>query len=113
MPAPTSACDRGVISLARAIRNWGSAKKAMDSCDDYWCRPRNISWGHSDLTLTCAAGVGRLVARGGRGAKSRAVVAVARSYQSFFTISGLLERPTIHCGIAKTDIALTNWCRRN
>jgi len=77
-PAPTSDCVRGVTNLEKAIHNLESAKKATDSCGDCFSTPHGTSLGPSGRTKIFDAGADSLIARGGRGARCRAVVAVVR-----------------------------------
>ena len=72
------ACSRANETLETANHNCTSARKATSICEPCWCRVHNTSWDRLVLTVTCADGGLRLCERGGKNAKKRAIVAVAR-----------------------------------
>jgi len=71
------ACSLGVGTRARANHKCASAKKGTSIYGHCWYRGHTTFWDPSGKIVICGAGL-KLSARGGKNAKKRAVVAVAR-----------------------------------
>src|SRR5260370_41558188 len=78
MSAPTLDCGPGRESQATVGRSCASARKGMRMCESCWCSAHITFWVHLDRTVICGAGAWNWAVRGGKNAKKRALVAVAR-----------------------------------
>ena len=71
-------CGRSGANRGKASRNCGSAKKGTGICGSCWCRERTGFWAGLGPDTDLKRWGLKLAGRGGKNAKKRAVVAVAR-----------------------------------